>query len=454
MISNKKTRLYQFLRTLMYLASRLFYKEVAIKYVAPLPKDKPIIFVGNHLCTFNDPILISVNTGLYPAFLTRADVFKKPLVRRFLTSIRMLPIYRRRDCADFIERNEAIFDTSIKQLEANLQFVIFGEGSHSSFRRLRGLKKGFARIGFEALKRYSGEFELYIVPVGVEYSHFAKMHQTVTQTFGRPILLKKYWPQYCENTNQALTVIKDEVSEALQKLVIHIPSQEHYYAVESLRIVARPWLYQHLGLETPDPHQKMNAEQQMIMAQTAFEKEEPDEMRQFAQDIDQYHKELERLNFRNHLIHNSTPSRLKLMGQFVLMLPFFPLYLLGVITGYLPYIIPVRFTNRTFKDVMFHGPINMVGGFVSFLSFWLLETLLVQLIWHNELITLGFALLMPFSAWFAFRYWIQLKKWWHKWRYASFSKRKPEKMVELKEAYERVIEKTEEMLEKYKAPGD
>lgn len=440
------------MRAVIYLATRLFYKEVAVRYVEPLPRDKPIIFVGNHLSTFLDPILISVNTGLYPAFLTKADVFANPLVRRFLFALRMLPIYRRPDGADFIQRNEAVFDTSIQQLEANLQFVIFGEGSHSSFRRLRDLKKGFARIGFAALERHDGALDVQIVPVGVEYSDFTKMHQTVTQTYGRPIPLKKYLPDYRKDPVQTLIAVKQDVYHALRQLLIHIPTQEHYDAVESLRIITRPWLHRHLGLKN-DPHDKLAAEQQLIAAQTRFEEAAPGEMRVFAGDIRQYRQTLEDLDFRQRLVHEPLPRRRQLLGRLLLLLPLFPFYLLGVMTGYAPYKLPVWFSKRTFKDCMYLPAVNMTGAMFLFPVFWLLETLLVHIIWNSETITLAFAVLMPFSAWLAFRYWIQLKKIWHEWRFIRFSEKHPERLAELRKQYDRILRSTEQMLASFGCAG-
>lgn len=441
------------MRAVIYLTTRLFYKKVAVRYVEPLPRDKPIIFVGNHLSTFLDPILISVNTGLYPAFLTKADVFANPLARRFLFSLRMLPIYRRPDGADFIQRNEVVFDTSIQQLEANLQFVIFGEGSHSSFRRLRELKKGFARIGFAALERHDGALDVQIVPVGVEYSDFTKMHQTVTQTYGRPIPLKKYLPDYRKDPVQTLIAVKQDVYNALQQLLIHIPTQEHYDAVESLRIIARPWLYHYLGLSDPDAHERLAAEQRLIGAQTRFEEAAPGEMRVLAGDIRRYRQTLDDLNFRHRLVHEPLSRRWRLLGRLLLLLPLLPFYLLGVITGYLPYKLPVWFSKRTFKDHMYLPAVNMTGAMFLFPVFWLLETLLVHTIWNSETITLAFAVLMPFSAWLAFRYWIQLKKIWHEWRFIRFSEKHPERLAELRKQYDRILRSTEQMLASYGCAG-
>jgi len=206
-------------------------------------------------------------------------------------------------------------------------------------------------------------------------------------------------------------------------------------------------------LEDPDPHDKLAAEQRLIAAQTRFEGSSPDEMRAFAGDIRRYRQTLEALNFRHRLVRGSLPRRRQLFGRLLLLLPLLPFYLLGVFTGYVPYKLPVWFSKRTFKDFMYFPAVNMTGAMFLFPVFWLLETLLVHIIWNSETITLAFALLMPFSCWLAFRYWLQLKKIWHEWRFIRFAERYPERLAELRKQYDRILRSTEQMLASYGCAG-
>ncbi len=449
MVPAKKTLFYRVLREWCFAGSRLYFKKIETTYIEPLPKDKPIIFVGNHNNTFIDPILISVNTRLYPAFLTTAAAFKNPMVAKFLHAIRMLPIYRQRDGGDPIKKNKEIFDISIQQLEANLQFVIFAEGSHSPFRRLRDFKKGFARIGFGALEQNDGDLDVYIVPVGVEYRQFGKMHQEVTQTYGKPILVNDYWEDYKKDKETTLVKLKNHVYNDLKNLLIHIPTEKHYDAVESLRNFSRPWLYRFLGYNNPSLYEMLLAEKQMIAAQTAFEKEQPEAMDAFAQKIQTYQAALDQYNFRNHLVVNGTASRLKLVFPLLLFFLFLPVFLVGLVTSYIPYKVPTILAEKLFRDKMYHGAVNYAGGLALFTVFWVVETLLVQLIFGNGWITLAFALLIPAVAYGSFLYWIALKKWWHRWRFAGFVQKNKEDASQLKQQYKEIIQSTADMMEKF-----
>lgn len=97
MIKTKKTILYLLLREWCFIGTRLYFKKVETKYLEDFPRDKPVIFVGNHCNTFIDPILMAVNTHSYPAYLATAAAFRNPTLAKFLYAIRMLPVYRQRD---------------------------------------------------------------------------------------------------------------------------------------------------------------------------------------------------------------------------------------------------------------------------------------------------------------------------------------------------------------------
>ena len=49
-----------------------------------MPKNEPILFLGNHQNALLDPLLLAITSGRYTHFLTRAQVFKKTLVSKIL----------------------------------------------------------------------------------------------------------------------------------------------------------------------------------------------------------------------------------------------------------------------------------------------------------------------------------------------------------------------------------
>ena len=70
-----------------------YFKRVEVYGLKNVPVDKPVLFLGNHQNALLDALLIGTKCGRFSYFLTRAAVFKKPLVSKILKSLQMLPVY-------------------------------------------------------------------------------------------------------------------------------------------------------------------------------------------------------------------------------------------------------------------------------------------------------------------------------------------------------------------------
>ena len=71
-----------------------YFRKIAIHNLNNVPKDKPVLLLGNHQNALLDALLIATKCGRFAHFLTRAGVFQKPLVSNILKSLQMLPVYR------------------------------------------------------------------------------------------------------------------------------------------------------------------------------------------------------------------------------------------------------------------------------------------------------------------------------------------------------------------------
>ncbi|MEZ4905061.1 MAG: 1-acyl-sn-glycerol-3-phosphate acyltransferase [Spirosomataceae bacterium] len=89
----------------------IFYRKVEVKnFPSDLPANTPLLIVTNHQNTLMDALAVVLNVGKrQPYFLTRADLFKKDVVRKLLMSLKMLPVYRLRDGLDEMQQNDEIF---------------------------------------------------------------------------------------------------------------------------------------------------------------------------------------------------------------------------------------------------------------------------------------------------------------------------------------------------------
>lgn len=213
------------LRIKVKIALHFYFSKINIEGKENIPKGKAVLVVANHQNALIDPILIATHTKLNPYFLTRASVFKQSFVAKLLDFIRMIPIYRVRDGINNMEKNKETFDKSTQVLLNKGAMVIFGEGNHSIHRNLRPLRKGFARIAYQALEK-DPDLDLLILPVGINYSNHQKSGSKVNIIFGPTIDPKIHYPNFD-------SLIK-ATHQSLKPLVSHIPEEDYDQKLEQL----------------------------------------------------------------------------------------------------------------------------------------------------------------------------------------------------------------------------
>lgn len=213
------------LRFLVRVALHLYYKKIYVECSENIPKNVPVILVANHQNALIDPLLLATHTRLNPYFLTRASVFKKPVVAKLLNFIRMLPVYRVRDGFSSIQKNEQTFDQTFEVLKNNGTVIIFAEGSHSLERNLRPLSKGFTRMAFGLKERYP-DLTPVILPVGINFSAHRRSGSFVRIIFGKPI------PANMPNSKSGL--LTKSVQESLSELIVKIPTENYDQNLQEL----------------------------------------------------------------------------------------------------------------------------------------------------------------------------------------------------------------------------
>ncbi|MFD2036128.1 1-acyl-sn-glycerol-3-phosphate acyltransferase [Belliella marina] len=213
------------LRIIVKIALNLFFKKIIVEGKQNIPKNKAILIVSNHQNALIDPLLIATHSGLKPYFLTRASIFGKSFIAKLLDYIQMIPIYRVRDGVRNMEKNQETFDKSINVLLDKGSMLIFGEGSHSTLRNLRPMKKGFSRIAFQALER-NPELDLVILPAAINYSNHNHSGSMVRVSYGNAIDPKSYMPNHD-------ALIKATAAE-LEPMIVQIPETDYNEKLQEL----------------------------------------------------------------------------------------------------------------------------------------------------------------------------------------------------------------------------
>lgn len=207
-----------------------YFRKIKTYNVNNIPKNKAVLLLSNHQNALLDALLIATKCGRFSYFLTRAAVFKKTFISKFLMSLQMLPVYRVRDGWSNISNNNAIFKTCTKLLNKNEVIVIFPEGSHNLKRTVRPLSKGFTRIVFDTLEQYP-EIDLQLIPVGLNFINAQKFADSTAIFFGKPIIAKDF---ISKNKNKDVIQLKTKVKAEISKLTTHIPSDNYEDTLEKL----------------------------------------------------------------------------------------------------------------------------------------------------------------------------------------------------------------------------
>ena len=220
-----KTLWYYLFKLLIKFSLFFYTRKVIIKGKENIPKKGALLFMVNHPNGLIDPLIVAVNNPRIQHFLVRASAFKKPLIKRFLESLNLIPIFRIRDGVKQLEKNTEVFEKCFDLLNQQKALMIFPEGSHNHKRNVRKLSKGFSRIVFGALDR-NPELKIHIISVGVTYQNPSIYPTDVCVHFGTPILANDFYNPQIIHTE--IKRLKEVIRSQLKTLSVHIPLDENY----------------------------------------------------------------------------------------------------------------------------------------------------------------------------------------------------------------------------------
>lgn len=216
---------YQSVKLFLKISLHFYAQKIDVKGRENIPKKGAVLFAVNHPNALMDPLFVTTFNSRENHFLVRADVFKKPLIRKFLASLNLMPIFRIRDGIKQLSNNDEVFEKCFKILQKKQTLIIFPQGGHSRERTIQPLSKGFTRIVFGALERFP-ELEISVIPVGITYQNSSVYPSKVCVQFGEVINAKAIYDSNIPA--KAILILKEKVSNQLQKLTVHIPNDENY----------------------------------------------------------------------------------------------------------------------------------------------------------------------------------------------------------------------------------
>ncbi|MFM1931173.1 MAG: hypothetical protein RL226_476 [Bacteroidota bacterium] len=188
MKTSTRSILYSILYLPVYWAARLFFRRYTVLGKERFPgSHKPVMVVSNHQNALMDPLLCCLTAPKQMHFLTRADVFKSAISRKFVLALNMMPVYRTHDKVDDMTGlNKLTFDVAIERLRKGAAVGIYPEGNHGNRKTLRPFKKGLARLLESAGERHAELKSIELVAVGVDYSDYNHARSKLTVVYSAP----------------------------------------------------------------------------------------------------------------------------------------------------------------------------------------------------------------------------------------------------------------------------
>ena len=222
-------RLYEFLRPMQDWLFRHSYRRFEQVGLDKIPTDGAVIFAPNHCNALNDALAVLSIGRERKVFVARADIFRKSLVRKILTWLKIMPIRRMRDGASAVLHNDGTERMAVETLRSGVKFCILPEGTHRPMHSLLPLKKGLFRIALRANEEFGHEKPVYIVPVGLEYGDYFHLWDTLMINIGDPLNVTEFVREHPDlDQPQMINALIPELTERMRKTFLWVPDDENY----------------------------------------------------------------------------------------------------------------------------------------------------------------------------------------------------------------------------------
>ena len=224
-----ENRTYRFLLPIVNWMFRRSYRH--IKYVGKenIPTDGAVIFAPNHTNALQDALAVLSINSERKVFVARADIFRNKRYAKILRWLKIMPIRRMRDGANEVLQNDETGDRAIATLREGVPFCILPEGTHRTKHSLLPLGKGIFRISIRANEEFGKEKPIYIVPVGLEYSDWFHLWDSLVINIGKPINVTEFIAEHADLERPKLILaMREELTQRMREQILWVPDDENY----------------------------------------------------------------------------------------------------------------------------------------------------------------------------------------------------------------------------------
>ncbi len=410
--------LYSFLKLLMRITTRIFFRSIVIRNQELVPKDGPLMVLANHPSTFMDPIVVATILNRKVYFLAKGELFKTKFTRWLFPKFNMIPVYRKQDDPSLMNKNEETFVKCFEHLEKGGVILMFPEGISITERKLKPIKTGAARIVLGAEARNDFKLNVKITTIGLNYENPHKFNRNLFINIKKPINCVDYKETYLQDNFKAAQDLTTDITKALEKIVIDIQDEKTDDLVKNIETLYKYKLSKDLGISEDDKSKEFLITKNIVETVDFYSIIQPQRVEQMRERLKIYFENLNKIGLSDDDLRSKKQNESFILSNlkalFIIILGF-PIYLYGLINNFLPFEIPGYIARKTTKSIEFRGAIGMVGGMFTFLIFHSIQIILVWKYTHIQWLTIAYAVSLPLSGLYTYWYYhtvLEIKNKW------------------------------------------
>jgi glycerol-3-phosphate O-acyltransferase/dihydroxyacetone phosphate acyltransferase len=384
-----------------------FFRDVATVQADRVPDSGPVLLCINHPNNLIDSLLVGAVLPRKVHYLATAALFRNPLMARFLAACGAIPVYRRQDDPDKMDRNVDAFAACFRALEAGRLVGIYPEGTTHAESRVQRIKTGAARIALDYTASGRGA-PLALIPVGITFAARKAFRGHVRVSFGEPIPLGPYVPVYRDEPAKAVEALTTTIQWAMEAEIVNVGRPERQDLIRAVDEIYRGDLIRELQEERGLGSRQIDhlrLSRTIADAAAHFEERDPERVARLWGAVQQYRTLLAAYRVRDQAVRaraERPPARARLRHSWEasIGLPFFAY---GLVVNGLPYLLPRWLAHRTARRETDYATTRLLASIVAFPLFWAIE---VWIVWRllGPAWTVAFALSLPLSGLLAYRY--------------------------------------------------
>jgi glycerol-3-phosphate O-acyltransferase / dihydroxyacetone phosphate acyltransferase len=179
-----------------------------------------VLLCINHPNNLIDSLLVATVLCRKVHYLATATLFRNRLVARCLVALGAIPVYRKADDPDTMDRNAEMFGACGEAFDRGQLIAIYPEGATRAAAHVQRIKTGTARIALGCEAHTTGR--LTLVPVGLSFEARKRFRGRVLVSFGEPVAVSPYLAVYREEPAKALHALTAAIQGAMEREVVHV----------------------------------------------------------------------------------------------------------------------------------------------------------------------------------------------------------------------------------------